>query len=72
MLSMSFFKKKDRMFTTFFPASFHLTGLSTLASKILLSQKKSDISICPKRGYVSVSCACAHAIVFSNAPSLNW
>ena len=27
MLSMSFFKKKDRMFTSFFPASFHLTGL---------------------------------------------
>lgn len=27
MLSMSFFKKKDRMFTTFFPASFHLAGL---------------------------------------------
>jgi hypothetical protein len=27
MLFMSFFKKKDRMFTTFFPASFHFTGL---------------------------------------------
>ena len=27
MLSMSFFKKKDRMFTSFFPASFHLAGL---------------------------------------------
>ena len=27
MLSMSFFKKKDRMFTTFFPAFFHLAGL---------------------------------------------
>ena len=30
MLFMSFFKKKDRMFTTFFPASFHLTGLDIL------------------------------------------
>ena len=27
MLFMYFFKKKDRMFTTFFPASFHLAGL---------------------------------------------
>jgi hypothetical protein len=27
MLFMSFFKKKDRVFTNFFPASFHLTGL---------------------------------------------
>lgn len=63
ILFMSFFKKKDRILTSFFPASFHLTGLKTLASKILLSQKKSEISICPNRGYASASCACAHAIV---------
>lgn len=65
MVFMSIFKKKDRIFTTFFPAFFHLTGLglNILASNILLSQKKSDINICPKRGYVSASCACAHAIV---------
>ena len=63
ILFMSFFKKKDRILTSFFPASFHLAGLKTLASKILLSQKKSEISICPNRGYVSASCACAHAIV---------
>ena len=67
MVFMSFFKKKDRIFTNFFPASFHLTGLKTLASKILLSQKKSEISICPNRGYGSASCACAHAIVSWNA-----
>ena len=63
ILFMSFFKKKDRILTSFSPASFHLAGLKTLASKILLSQKKSEISICPNRGYVSASCACAHAIV---------
>ena len=27
ILFMSFFKKKDRILTSFFPASFHLTGL---------------------------------------------
>lgn len=63
ILSMSFFKKKDRILTNFFPASFHLAGLKILASKILLSQKKSEISTCPNRGYASASCACAHAIV---------
>ncbi len=42
MLFMSFFKKKDRMFTTFFPASFHLTGLVgiiLLASNIAFIEK---------------------------------
>ena len=63
ILFMSFFKKKDRILTSFSPAPFHLAGLKTLASKILLSQKKSEISICPNRGYVSASCARAHVIV---------
>ena len=71
MLFMSFFKKKDRIFTTFFPASFHFTGLAPLASKMLLSQKKSEIRICPKRGYNSVSCDCAHVVVSWNAPWLS-
>jgi hypothetical protein len=57
MVFMSIFKKKDRIFTTFFPAFFHLTGLNILASNTLLSQKKSEISICPNRGYVSDLCA---------------
>jgi hypothetical protein len=67
MKGMSFFKKKDRILTTFFPAYFHLTGFNILASNTLLSQKKSEIRMCPKRGYVSPSCACAHVIVSSNA-----
>ena len=53
MVFMSIFKKKDRIFITFF----HFTGLNILASNILLSQKKSEISICPNRGYVSDLCA---------------
>ncbi len=52
ILFMSIFKKKDRIFTTFFPAFFlfHLAGGPPNTSKTLLSQKKSEIRICPKRG----------------------